>query len=123
MSMFEDNRYRWRETYFVLFDAKRRPTLASVGKALSALNKRFQLTNLNADEQGRTDSLTLISPDDYAALSEALAAQMQSEAGWRLVADPEVLSGGCRVESEQASVVASLDARAAGLAHALLTSS
>ena len=21
MSMFEDNRYRWRETYFVLFDA------------------------------------------------------------------------------------------------------
>ena len=26
MSMFEDSRYRWRETYFVLFDAKRRPT-------------------------------------------------------------------------------------------------
>ena len=30
MSMFEDSRYRWRETYFVLFDAKKRPTLKSV---------------------------------------------------------------------------------------------
>ena len=46
MSMFEDSRYRWRETYFVLFDAKKRPTLKSVTKTLSALNKRFELTNL-----------------------------------------------------------------------------
>jgi hypothetical protein len=68
MSMFEDNRYRWRETYFVLFDAKNRPKLSSVTKALSALNKRFQLTNLSADDEGRIDSLTLLSPDDYAAL-------------------------------------------------------
>jgi hypothetical protein len=68
MSMFEDNRYRWRETYFVLFAAKRRPKLANVTKTLSALNKRFQLTNLSADDQGRIDSLTLISPDDFAAL-------------------------------------------------------
>jgi hypothetical protein len=68
MSMFEDSRYRWCETYFVLFDAKKRPKLASVAKALSALNKRFQLTNLHADDDGLIDSLTLISPDDYAAL-------------------------------------------------------
>jgi len=68
MSMFEDSRYRWRETYFVLFDATKRPKLTSVTKMLSALNKRFQLTNLGADAQDRIDSLTLISPDDYAAL-------------------------------------------------------
>jgi hypothetical protein len=68
MSMFEDNRYRWRETYFVLFHAKRRPTLKSLTKMLSALNRRFELTNLNADDQGLVDSLTLISPDDFAAL-------------------------------------------------------
>lgn len=68
MSMFEDNRYRWRETYFVLCDAKKRPKLTSVTKTLSALNKRFQLTNLSADAQGLVDSLTLIAPDDYAAL-------------------------------------------------------
>jgi hypothetical protein len=68
MSMFEDSRYRWRETYFVLFDAKKRPKLSSVSHVLTALNKRFQLTNLNADGHGQIDSLTLISPDDYAAL-------------------------------------------------------
>ena len=68
MSMFEDSRYRWRETYFVLFDAKKRPKLTRVVKTLSALNERFALINLNADPQGRIDSLTLLSPDDFAAL-------------------------------------------------------
>jgi hypothetical protein len=68
MSMFEDNRYRWRETCFVLFDAKKRPALTSVKRVLAALNKRFQLTNLSADDDGRFDSLSLISPDDFAAL-------------------------------------------------------
>jgi hypothetical protein len=66
--MFEDSRYRWRETYFVLFHAKKQPMLDGLTKMLSALNKRFELTNLNADPQGRVDSLTLISPDDFAAL-------------------------------------------------------
>lgn len=64
-----------------------------------------------------------VNPNDYAALSEVLADQVNSTEGWRLVADPEVLPGGCHVESEQASVVASLDARAAGLAHTLLMQS
>jgi hypothetical protein len=68
MSMFEDSRYRWRETYFVLFPARKRPTLKSIMKMLSALNKRFELANANADSAGLIDSLTLISPDDFAAL-------------------------------------------------------
>ena len=68
MSMFEDKRYRWRETYFVLFDAEKRPTLKGVTKTLSALNKRFELTNQSEDEECLFDSLTLISRDDFAAL-------------------------------------------------------
>jgi len=68
MSTFEDKQYRWRETYFVLFDAKKRPKMNKLTKALLALNKRFQLSNLSSDPQGYVDSLTLISPDDYAAL-------------------------------------------------------
>ncbi len=68
MSMFDNDQYRWRETYFVLFDVKKRPKLSRVTKAISALNKRFQLTNLSADKEGRFDSLTVISPDDFAAL-------------------------------------------------------
>ena len=68
MSTFEDGRYRWRETYFVLFPAASRPTLKVVEKMLAALNKRYRLSNLGADAHGRFESLTLISPDDFAAL-------------------------------------------------------
>lgn len=68
MSMFENNRYQWRETYFVLFDAKKRPKLKTVSKALAALSARYQLNNLNGNPHGLIDSLTLISPDDFAAL-------------------------------------------------------
>jgi hypothetical protein len=68
MSMFENRRFRWRETYFVLFDAKKRPMLKNVTKTLAALNKRFELTDLGDDGRGYIDSLTLIAPDDFAAL-------------------------------------------------------
>ncbi len=68
MSMFEDNRYRWRETYFVLFRSSDRPALGKVQQVLSTLNEQYELTNLRADKQHRIDSLTLISPEDFAAL-------------------------------------------------------
>ena len=68
MSMFENGQYRWRETYFVLFDSSRRPTLETLQRVLSGVNNRFTLTNLNADESGRAESLTILSPDDFAAL-------------------------------------------------------
>ena len=60
-----------------------------------------------------------VAPEDYGALTEVLASEV-SGSGWTLVADGDVLPGGCRVESEHARVNASLDARAAGLAHELL---
>lgn len=81
---------------------------------------RDAVTSLGA---GARRVAVFVHPDDYAALAEVLADETTSADGWRLVADPEVLPGGCRVESEQASVVASLDARAAGLAHTLLMQS
>lgn len=68
MSMFENDQYRWRETYFVLFDASKRPTLERLQHMLSRLNSRFTLTNLSADGSGRFESLTVLSPDDFAAL-------------------------------------------------------
>ena len=43
MSTFEDDRYRWRETYFVLFPATRRPKLKVVENKLAALSKRYSL--------------------------------------------------------------------------------
>jgi hypothetical protein len=68
MSMFEDSRFRWRETYFVLFDVKNRPTLKNAIKTLTAVNRRYEFTNQSEDEDGRIDSLSVISPNDFAAL-------------------------------------------------------
>ena len=68
MSMFENDQYRWRETYFVVFQSSKRPTLETLQQRLSKLNSRFTLTNLSADESGRFESMTVLSPDDFAAL-------------------------------------------------------
>lgn len=68
MSMFDNAQYRWRETYFVLFDAARRPTLKAIKTRLAALNSRYVLTNCRADKHGRFESLSVLSPEDFAAL-------------------------------------------------------
>ncbi len=68
MSMFEDGRYRWRETYFVLFSSNNRPKLKTVQEAIAAMNEHYVLTNPSEDENGLFDSLTLLSPDDFAAM-------------------------------------------------------
>ena len=68
MLTFENDQYKWRETYFVLFDSAKQPTLARLSKALLALNPRFELSNAVADDDGKFESLTLHSPQDYAAM-------------------------------------------------------
>jgi len=68
MSTFENHDYKWRETYFVLFDSARRPMLDQVKNRLLKINPRFELTSGEADEVGHFDSITLRSPQDYAAM-------------------------------------------------------
>jgi len=68
MSMFENHEYRWRETCFVLLDSGNRPTGRAIEKKLSELSDRYTLKNLTTDDEGRFESLTLLSPDDFAAL-------------------------------------------------------
>jgi hypothetical protein len=68
MSLFSDPRYEWRETYFVLFKSEKRPTLVQMERALRRLNPTFTLLNQSADEKGRFQSLTLLSPEDFAAM-------------------------------------------------------
>lgn len=102
MSTFEDHNYRWRETYFVLFDEKKRPKLPVAAKTIQALNKRYELKNLSADEHQRIESLTVVSPEDYAALdicftggdevreqAEALVADLKKSAGDSCAEIPE----------------------------------
>lgn len=68
MSTFENSGYKWRETYFVMLEAGKRPTLEKLTKTLHKVNPRFELSNLAADENGMFESLTLHSPQDYAAV-------------------------------------------------------
>lgn len=68
MSTFERDEYKWRETYFVLFDSSKRPSLKKIEAVLKDLSERFVLSNAQADEDGRFESITVMSPDDYAAL-------------------------------------------------------
>jgi hypothetical protein len=67
--MFEDRQYQWRETYFVLFDPAKRPKLDALEKKLAAAGpSHFTLTNVATDKKGRVESLTVLAPDDFAAL-------------------------------------------------------
>jgi hypothetical protein len=68
MSMFENEHYRWRETYFVLLESHKRPDLKQVHQAIARLDARFTLTNLAEDDGGRFESITVLAPDDFAAL-------------------------------------------------------
>lgn len=68
MSLFENDEYQWRETYFILFDEAKRPLATEMQRRLKKLDPRYEVRNVRADEQGRFESLTLFSPDDYAAM-------------------------------------------------------
>ena len=68
MSLFGDEQYQWRETYFVLFSESDRPLSNQVVDALTRQDGRFQVSNVRSDEEGRLESLTLKSPDDFAAM-------------------------------------------------------
>ena len=76
---------------FVLFPAAKRPPLKLVEKHLAALNKRYQLSDGTSDEQGGFESLTLVSPDDFAALDICYTS------------GPEVLEQGAELVEELAA--------------------
>jgi len=83
MSLFEDPEFQWRETYFILFAESQRPQAAVVREALQRLDTRYQLSELRDDGEGHFESVTLKSPDDYAAMDisymdgEEVAEQVQ----------------------------------------------
>jgi hypothetical protein len=68
MSLFENEDYRWRETFFVLFHEAERPTADALAQGLQKVNSRYQIDNIRASDTGLFESLTLISADDYAGM-------------------------------------------------------
>jgi hypothetical protein len=67
MSLFGDNEYQWRETYFVLFRTSERPSAADVSDALKS-DDRFEITNMVHDDAGNFESLSLKAPDDFSGM-------------------------------------------------------
>ena len=68
MSLFSDNRYCWRETYFILCHPERRPKLASVEKGLAKLFPGLRIRDSQADANGHLEMRSVISLEDNAVL-------------------------------------------------------
>jgi hypothetical protein len=58
----------WRETYFIFFGGNERPLLADITGALSSLSSSYKITNPLGTEDGRLESVSLVSERDNAAL-------------------------------------------------------
>jgi hypothetical protein len=68
MSLFADDRYQWRETYFVLFEQKHRPKVEDVKRALSDLDSRISLAHVQPTKEGLLESMTVLSHADAAGM-------------------------------------------------------
>jgi len=68
MSLFEHDEYRWRETYFVLFDQQNRPTADQIVAALREVNENYDITDVRKTEADQIESMTVLSPDDYSGM-------------------------------------------------------
>ncbi|HVX15224.1 MAG TPA: hypothetical protein VHC22_28785 [Pirellulales bacterium] len=63
-----DDRFEWRETYFILFPSGKRPALKQVEKAVLKLGVHFELSGQEADDAGLLETLHIRSPEDHSAL-------------------------------------------------------
>lgn len=68
MSLFEDSRFQWRETYFVLFDSQQRPTPAAVKRALQELKAGLKIESSAESEDGFLDGMTVLSHIDSSGI-------------------------------------------------------
>lgn len=97
----------WRETYFVLFDQDRRPTVGQVQAALADAGPRITIENLEADDQGLFLSLLVKAPQDNAAI------EVSYEAGQAVADQSEELAGQLsdRIDGDQLARLRRANAR------------
>ena len=68
MTLFEDNRYDWRETYFIYFESSHRPKLPEIRRALHIYAPFFCILDSKAEPDGNLVAMTIASYEDHAAL-------------------------------------------------------
>src|SRR5690349_24730699 len=94
MDESSEDQLEWRDTYFVLFQQSRRPTVTQVEAAITETSRRLKLENLEADDDGMFESVLVHAPQDNAAVeisyemgdavieqSAELAKQLKGELG------------------------------------------
>jgi len=72
MSLFGNDRYKWRETYFVLFRREDHPLVEAVASALETGHNK--VTNVNGDVEGRFESATVESAEDFSGMDVTFVA-------------------------------------------------
>jgi len=68
MTLFADNRYDWRETYFVYFESSHRPRLPEIRRALHAFAPLLNVLDSKAEANGNLVAMTIASYENHAAL-------------------------------------------------------
>ena len=68
MSMFDDNRFCWRETYLVMLETEKRPEASQLVQGLKKLHNRHEIRDLCSDDNGRLVSLCVVASNDRAAV-------------------------------------------------------
>ena len=68
MSLFENEQYRWRETFFVLFDGDNQPDIDTLIALLKSIGDKFEIGETKLGDTGQFESLTLYSPTDFSAM-------------------------------------------------------
>ena len=99
MSLFENPDYEWRETYFVLFDQAHLPSADRMQSVLQEMGSRIEISNLRKREEGGFESLTLVSPGDFAAMD--ITSTVGEEVREQLPELVEELRPNCETDEER----------------------
>lgn len=99
MSLHDDDRYTWRETYFVLFQPDHRPRTEKLRRCLEKRAGTFRVLDEQSNKDGLLRSLTIASYEDHSAL------EIQYRVGKNISAETgallEILEQDCSPEERQ----------------------
>lgn len=67
MSLFEDENYVYRDTFFIHFENEHRPSGDQIKACIESLGEKYEFNNLREDD-GKFESVTIRSPHDSSAM-------------------------------------------------------
>lgn len=73
MSLFEDDRYQYCDTFFVFFDVQQRPSAKQVVAALQTGGEKYELSD-SREVDGKFEAITVRSPHDSSAMDITVVA-------------------------------------------------